>query len=403
MLREIFLEQRRTPGTLKHAFSQNRKWGGRDRKIAAEIIYECVRWWRRLHFSNFSEWTDAYLHSQTAQKHLPENYLIANLHLQLCRMDLDTGDLLDRSEYESALQRFNAAEDFAPAVIESTSDVFFSIGERELAVDWSETLKALNEAAPVFLRVNSLKASSVEEVKKALHDEGIETETVDDVEMGLKLNQRQNVFATETYKKGLFEMQDAASQQVAPLLAPQPGERVIDACAGAGGKTLHISALMKNKGQLIALDITDWKLEELQKRAARAGCDNVETRRIESTKTIKRLHDSADAVLLDVPCTGSGTIRRYADAKWKIDEEELQQLIHAQREILDRYSKMVKPGGRLVYSTCSVFPSENQKQIAWALEGPMKGWSQVSEYINLPQKTGFDGFYAVLLKRPESA
>jgi 16S rRNA (cytosine967-C5)-methyltransferase len=258
----------------------------------------------------------------------------------------------------------------------------------------------LNQPAPVFLRINTLKADSVESVQKALESEGIETSLVQGVPSALVLQRRQNVFATEAYKSGLFEMQDAASQHVAPFLGVKAGDRVIDACAGAGGKTLHLSALMQNKGTLIALDITDWKLEELKKRASRAGCDNVETRKIDSTKTIKRLHDSADAVLLDVPCTGSGTIRRYADAKWKIDEEELQQLHHAQREILEQYAKMVKPGGHLVYATCSVFPSENQKQIQWALEGPLKGWELKDEFVNLPQDTNFDGFYAAKLIRP---
>ncbi|MEO0335475.1 MAG: RsmB/NOP family class I SAM-dependent RNA methyltransferase [Pseudomonadota bacterium] len=401
MLREIFLEQRRTPGTLKNAFSQNKKWGGRDRKIAAEVIYECVRWWRRLHFSNFGEWNDSYLSSKTAQQHLPENYITENLHLQLCRMGIDVGDLFDVNQYRSALERYDKAEGFSPATVESTSDSFYEMGESELSEGWGDTLHALNETAPVFLRVNTLKAESVEAVREALQSEDIETQLVEGVPDALQLGQRQNVFVTEAYKQGLFEMQDAASQQVAPLLDVSPGDRVIDACAGAGGKTLHLSALMQNKGQLIALDITDWKLEELKKRAARAGCDNLETRKIDSTKTIKRLHDSADAVLLDVPCTGSGTIRRYADAKWKVDSDELAQLHHAQKEILERYSLMVKPGGKLVYATCSVFPSENQSQIQWALDGPLNGWELKSEFVNLPQETNFDGFYAALLIRPE--
>ena len=180
------------------------------------------------------------------------------------------------------------------------------------------------------------------------------------------------------------------------MLDPQPGERIADACAGAGGKTLHLAALMKNKGKILALDIHDYKLNELKIRTRRAGVDIVETRVIDSSKVIKRLADSFDRVLLDVPCSGMGVLRRNPDSKWKLNPEEIQKMQSLQKEILGSYSKMVKPGGILVYATCSLLPSENQKQVE-AFMG--EGWTLLQEIVVLPDEGRGDGFYAAKLKR----
>ena len=162
----------------------------------------------------------------------------------------------------------------------------------------------------------------------------------------------------------MFEVQDASSQKVAALLDPRPGMRVVDACAGAGGKTLHISALMEGKGTITAMDIFSGKLEELKKRARRAGASNITPKVIEGSKTIKRMKESADRLLLDVPCSGLGVLRRNPDAKWKLTPEFIDSVTQTQAEILSSYSAMLKPGGRMVYSTCSVLPRENGMQVA---------------------------------------
>lgn len=190
------------------------------------------------------------------------------------------------------------------------------------------------------------------------------------------------------FKQGLFEVHDAASQMVAPLLEVAPGMRVIDGCAGAGGKTLHIAALMQNKGKILALDVHDWKLAELRKRAARAGVDIAETRTIESSKTIKRLAGHADRLLLDVPCSGPGVLRRNPDAKWKLSEKEIDRLAAEQQDLLIRYSNMVKPGGKLVYATCSILPSANEKQIQRFLETQGTEWELEQELKLDPAETG---------------
>jgi 16S rRNA (cytosine967-C5)-methyltransferase len=232
-----------------------------------------------------------------------------------------------------------------------------------------------------------------------LRQEGVETRTVGDDD-ALVLIRRQIVFQTKAFKNGLFEMQDFSSQMVASLLAPQPGMRVVDACAGGGGKTLHLAALMQNRGNLIALDTFAWKLDELRTRARRAGATNIETRPIESRKTIKRLYGSADRLLLDVPCSGLGILRRNPDAKWKLMPESIDNLRVVQQDILQSYSPILKSGGRMVYATCSILPSENQEQVATFLASEAgQNFKLLEEKRILPQENGFDGFYIALLEK----
>jgi 16S rRNA (cytosine967-C5)-methyltransferase len=250
----------------------------------------------------------------------------------------------------------------------------------------------------VVLRTNRLKTDRPT-LRRDLATEGIETELLGDGD-ALVLHKRQNVFRTAAFKAGYFEVQDYSSQLVAPLLAPQPGMRVVDACAGGGGKTLHLAALMQNKGQLVALDTLGWKLDELRTRARRAGATNIETRPIENRKVIKRLHSTADRLLLDVPCSGLGVLRRNPDSKWKLTEAQIETLRLTQAEILEYYSPILKSGGRMVYATCSILPSENGTQVQRFLKSPAgAGFSLIEERSILPQDAGFDGFYMALLSK----
>jgi 16S rRNA (cytosine967-C5)-methyltransferase len=233
-----------------------------------------------------------------------------------------------------------------------------------------------------------------------LRNEGIQTEPLPDNPDALLLRERRNVFRTKAFQQGLFEVQDASSQLVAPFLQVEPGMRVVDACAGAGGKTLHLAALMENKGQLLALDIYPSKLSELRKRAKRAKAHNIETRLIDSSKVVKRLKDSAHRVLIDAPCTGLGVLRRNPDAKWKLQPEFLERVCLTQRELLQQYSKMVRPGGILVYATCSILPRENTEQVAHFLSSPSgNGFTLEEERSLLASRDGFDGFYMARLRR----
>jgi 16S rRNA (cytosine967-C5)-methyltransferase len=173
--------------------------------------------------------------------------------------------------------------------------------------------------------------------------------------------------------------------------------RVVDACAGAGGKTLHLSALMQGKGMLIAMDNKEWKLKALKDRAKKAGAFNIETRVIDNLKVIKRLKDTADRVLLDVPCSGLGVLKRNFDSKWIDSTQSIMELIEIQESILENYSQMLKVDGYLVYSTCSILPSENQKQIEKFLAKNPNFILEEDRQI-MPSEGG-DGFYMARLKR----
>jgi 16S rRNA (cytosine967-C5)-methyltransferase len=273
-----------------------------------------------------------------------------------------------------------------------------ALGEKELgSSSWEKELHALNEEAKVVLRANGLRTSR-RELQDVLDKEGVETESLSTSPDALALVQRQNVFQLASFKEGLFEVQDAGSQIIAPFLEVEPGMRVIDACAGAGGKTLHLSALMQNKGRILAMDSEEWKLDELKKRARRSGAGNIETRTIDSSKVIKRLERSADRLLLDVPCSGLGVLKRNPDAKWKLSEDFIERVRNTQQTILSDYSKMVKPGGMLVYSTCSVLPSENEGQVATFLSSEKREFELMEEKKIMPSE-GFDGFYMARLRR----
>jgi len=264
---------------------------------------------------------------------------------------------------------------------------------------WTKEIAAQNQQADVILRTNTLKVPKPQ-LKSFLAKEDIAVTPIDGYPDALKLVERQNVFVTQAFKDGLFEVQDASSQLVAPFLEVEPGQRVVDACAGAGGKTLHLASQMQNKGQLIALDIYESKLKKLKKRARRNGVHNVETRVIDSNKVIKKLHNSADRLLLDAPCSGLGVIKRNPDSKWKLEPEFVDRIMGVQQDILQNYSKMVKKGGQMVYATCSVLPQENSEQVKKFLDSENgKDFEFVRERNVFASETGFDGFYMALMKK----
>jgi 16S rRNA (cytosine967-C5)-methyltransferase len=162
---------------------------------------------------------------------------------------------------------------------------------------------------------------------------------------------------------------------------------------------LHLSAMMDNRGMLIAMDIEEWKLTELKKRAKRAGAFNIETRWIENNKVIKRLHGTADRLLLDVPCSGLGVLKRNPDTKWKLQPDFLDEIRKTQREILENYSKMLRVGGKMVYATCSILPSESEDQVQWFLQQQEGKFELLEEKRCSPAADGYDGFYMATLKR----
>jgi len=241
-----------------------------------------------------------------------------------------------------------------------------------------------------------LKTSTKHLIEELKH-ENVESFQVPGFENAVQLEEKKNVFLTSAFKDGLFEVQDAGSQKIAEFLEVKPGMRVVDACAGAGGKTLHLAAMMENKGQIIAMDIHGWKLTELKRRAKRAGAHNIETREITDTKVIKRLHEKADRLLIDAPCSGLGVLKRNPDSKWKIDQDFIDRIKKEQQQILQDYSKIIRKGGKLVYATCSILPSENNEQVAEFLKNN-PDFKLVKDEKVMPS-SGFDGFYMALIER----
>lgn len=260
--------------------------------------------------------------------------------------------------------------------------------------DWKSIASSLNLPAPVAIRVNILKAS-LAKIKAAFKKHQIAFFEDEEFPNVLFLEKRPNLRLLESYKGGWFEIQDAGSQEIAKFLNPKPGEYIIDACAGAGGKALHAAALMDNQGKIVSMDVYQRKLIEHEKRAKRAGVSIIRTEEILNGSSIERFATKADKLLLDVPCSGTGVIRREPDTKWKLSQESLEEVISLQKEILENYSVMVKPSGTLVYATCSILKSENENQVEWFLSKHSDFSLEEEKRINPGPYS--DGFYMARL------
>jgi 16S rRNA (cytosine967-C5)-methyltransferase len=388
---DVMFDSRPADKVIEHYFKNQRSMGARDRRQFAELTYDLIRWWRRLAW--LTQIPESDLHRE-------------NLWPLLAAWWVERGEAVPAWDelHDWPSKRFTARKreiTTAPRAIQhSLPDWLDAIGEQELGAQvWSATCIELNKPAPVVLRANALKCTRDLLAERLRLENELETEPAPQTQHGLILKDRSPVFRTLAFQEGWFEVQDGASQQAAEALGAQSGEWIIDACAGAGGKTLAIGATMANKGKILALDVHDRRLQELKKRAARAGLDIVEARLIDGSKSIKRLEATADRLFLDVPCSGTGILRRNPDAKWKLRETDLASLRSTQSEILATYTRMLKPGGRLVYATCSILPSENQKAIADFLNSEAgQGFEKLSERSLAVGEQGYDGFYMAVLQ-----
>jgi 16S rRNA (cytosine967-C5)-methyltransferase len=253
--------------------------------------------------------------------------------------------------------------------------------------------------APVVIRTNTLKASRAELLERLSPHEPMAHASLEDA---IVIERPFGVYRTAAFREGWFEQQDAASQRVAAALDVQPGMRVIDACAGNGGKTLHLACLMKNRGRIVALDPHEHKLAALRSRCARAGVTIAEPRQIASTKTVKRLAEGADRVLIDAPCTGSGVVRRNPDMLWHFTEVMFEEILRLQADILWRSAMMVRTKGKVVYATCSLLPEEGEQQIQRFLDHH-NDFAMDEEWREGGVGTDDDGFYVAVLTRQGNA
>ncbi|ATA74115.1 RsmB/NOP family class I SAM-dependent RNA methyltransferase [Capnocytophaga sp. H2931] len=384
----IFNEQQYADKVVERQLKKDKRWGARDRAFIAETMYDIVRW-KRL-YAEIAE-VKAPFSSHDLFRMFAVWAVLKGVHLPdwSCFENTPQRRIKGKFDELSKIRKFK----------DSVPDWLDALGEAELGSDiWSKELTALNELAPVVLRVNTLKIAPAQ-LKNLLRNEGIETKLLKSYPEALELIQRANIFTTKAFSSGMFEVQDASSQRVAPFLEVLPSMRVIDTCAGAGGKTLHLASLMKNKGQIIAMDIYENKLQELKRRARRNEVFNIETKVIDN-KHLKRMQNTADRVLIDAPCSGLGVLKRNPDAKWKLQPEFLNKIRETQQQVLQDYSKMVKPGGKMVYATCSILPSENQKQVETFLESEAgKNFIFETEENIFAHQTGYDGFYMARMRK----
>jgi 16S rRNA (cytosine967-C5)-methyltransferase len=375
--KSVFREHRVLDHELAAAFEENPKWGKRDRSFIAETVFEVARWRRALSFLVDSEETTALCAAQWVRMgyDIPEwwNYHGKNAE----EMKAREAELPSQSR----------------AIRESIPDWLDALGASELASAWDTELTALNQRASIFLRVNTLRTTRPEAIAWLASHQIIATE-VPDLPDALILAPGKSL-PKSLRLDGRVEIQDAGSQRIAALVDPQPGERIIDACSGAGGKALHLAALMKADGRVFGMDIDPKKLIELERRAKRANANKcIKTKPITDTSTTD-FAEIADRLLIDAPCSGLGTLKRQPDLKWRLKPAAVDRLRGIQAELLDQYTAMLKPGGRLVYATCSVLPSENRHAIDRLLA--QGNFTLIEEHTISPAATGFDGFYAAAL------
>jgi 16S rRNA (cytosine967-C5)-methyltransferase len=433
LLDEIVSRSDRPADLVANAFFRARRFiGGGDRRAVSERVWGILRRWGQLRW-----WLKRTGHPGDRTAGLARAIVSADLMLVdgLGLRDLeamfDGGRYrpapLDEAEHRALRQleghslphpeqpdwvRLNVQEWVAPHLKEA------------YGAAWGREIAALETPPPVDLRVNRLKAT-VAEAQAALAREGIETEPMRYAPHGLRLRRRLSVVAGDAFRNGLVEIQDEGSQLVAGLVDAQPGMQVADYCAGAGGKTLAIAAGMNNKGRVVALDVLETRLDRSAQRLRRAGAYNVERRALgaDSRKWLKRQAGAFDRVLVDAPCTGTGTWRRNPDGRWTLRPEDLAELVPKQAAILDAAARLVKPGGGLVYATCSVLPAENERQVeAFLARHPEFAVVPVADvwrdamgadpppevasgpYLRLsPLRHGTDGFFAATLVRRPAA
>lgn len=385
----LVLEGERPADAVANDYFRARRFiGSSDRRAVAERVWRVLRSYRRL-----SWW----LRDQPT----PRLLIAASLVLDGGTLDDFTGGrfaprVLAPSE-RAVLGRLEGRSLDHPSMPDAV---------RLEVPDWivgriaPEDLRALLQPATLDLRVNLLKATR-DEARAALAGEGVEATLTPLSPWGLRVDGRRQVTTGAAFRGGLVEIQDEGSQLVAALVDARPGMRVADLCAGAGGKTLALAMTMQNRGQLIACDVSAARLDNAVQRLRRAGVHNAERHLlVRGDKWIKRHAEQFDRVLVDAPCTGTGTWRRNADARLRLGEDDMAELLPKQTAILDQAASLVRKGGRLVYATCSLLAEENEDQVTGFLSRH-SGFAQTDVLALSPARHGTDGFFAAVLERRE--
>ncbi|HWU84059.1 MAG TPA: RsmB/NOP family class I SAM-dependent RNA methyltransferase [Rhodocyclaceae bacterium] len=396
---------------LSNYFRNNREVGARDRAFIAETAYAVLRRKRTL---------ERLCAGSADERITPQRLVLASLTRVAGYNTKQLASALDADEVKwlDALREVK----LDAGTLAEQADLPDWLADRLAALmpeaDVLALARGMNQPAPLDLRVNPVKTSR-EAVLKQFAAEGIEAEACPYAPLGIRLKKKPSLAKHALFLDGSFEVQDEGSQLLGHLLQPKRGEMVMDFCAGAGGKTLLLGALMRSSGRLYAFDVSEKRLARLKPRLARSGLSNVHPGVIasENDVKIKRLAGKFDRVLVDAPCSGLGTLRRNPDLKWRQTPGSVAELNAKQAAILASASRLLKPGGRLVYATCSLLPEENEAIVdAFLATHPdfvrksaadilaQQGISGLATMAGpdlhlLPHLHGTDGFYAAVLER----
>lgn len=334
-------------GVVSDFFRQHKALGSRERHTLAETTYTVLR--QRLLFQHVAQSGKGEMERRLAVLGWQGNEGFLRAALSEAEQQwLAQVQAVDRSALPEKLRH-------------NLPDWLAEVLQRELGDDFWPFVESMSAGAPLDLRVNAFKAKR-DEVKTALAQAGIEAEDTPFSPLGLRVRGKPALHKLDVFTRGDVEVQDEGSQLLALLLDAKRGEMVVDFCAGAGGKTLALGAAMRNTGRLYAFDTSGHRLASLKPRLARSGLSNVYPAQIahERDERIKRLAGKIDRVLVDAPCSGLGTLRRNPDLKWRQSPQSIEELRAKQAAILASASRLLKPGGRLVYATCSLLRDENE-------------------------------------------
>jgi len=387
-LESSLFEKRPATEVIKKLLKSNRGWGSRDRRIIAQVFYDVIRQKRLFQALAGTENSNNDLWSLVACWTVLNNFTLPDWE-EFKAVNTDSikskvSVLIQQRKYKYSI----------PDWLDKMGMAAF--GEAA----WEKEIASLNTPAAMIVRVNTLK-TSVEKLKDTLKKKyQIITHNIPDYPNALIFEKKQSLQDIKEYREGFFEVQDANSQKVAPWLKAQSGKYYIDACAGAGGKSLHLANLTEDNAQILALDIYPAKLDELRKRCYRNGIQSVQTASVENETVLNGIKKMADGILIDAPCSGLGVLKRNPDAKWNITPERLEEILEVQKNILQTYAPMVKKGGTLVYATCSILPLENQLQVSHFLGSELGDLFELEkEHTYFSHETGFDGFYCARMIR----
>ncbi len=409
-LQRVMTFEHPADAVLSQFFRENKALGHRDRGLIAELIYAVLRRKR---------WLEHLIgNSGSAKSHpTPRQYLLATM-MGLNGMSLRQMEDLLKPDEREWLARLKA-EQSVPMTLAEQADMpdwlVERLSKRMNDGQILELARSLNQPAPLDLRVNPFKTDR-DTVMRKLSEEGIENQPGTYSPLSIRLSTKPALARHPMFLGGEIEVQDEGSQLLAYLLSPKRGEMVVDFCAGAGGKTLLLGALMRSTGRLYAFDVSEKRLTRLRPRVARSGLTNVHPVCIasEHDARIKRLAGKIDRVLVDAPCSGLGTLRRNPDLKWRQTSEGVDELTRKQLDILNGASRLVKAGGRLVYATCSILDEENDQVVQHFLDAHPEfarvaiervlSTHKIDQFAGdalrlAPQQHGTDGFFAVVMER----